>query len=105
MKLTKKQRKILENNFNIYEDKTSFELEAWTNGGVNMFIPLDKEEKENAIEQLENYINYFDIDEEIEIHRQGADYKQAFTIRESLEDFENWLEWVKNIVKSLKGVK
>ena len=101
MKLYKKDKKILEKYFNIYEDNDCIELEAWTGCGVDMFIYFNKENTGTIAEHLNDYINEFDIDEEIEIHRQGADYKRAFSIRESLEDFEDWLEWVKDIQKEL----
>lgn len=101
--MSNKEREILENNFKIYESDDDIELETWTSGGVNMFIYLDKDK--SIVEQLENYINYFDIDEEIDLHREGRDYRLAFTIRESLSDFENYLEWVKVILKQLKEVE
>lgn len=103
--MNEKQREILEDNFNIYEDTNDdyIQLEAWTNGGVDMFIDIKKDE--DVIKELENYIDIFDIDEEIEIYRQAEDYKQAFTIRESLEDFENWIEYIQDIINQLEEVK
>lgn len=100
--LTKKQQiRILENNFNIYKDGNNWDLEAWTNGGVNMFININI--KNDIILELTNYAINFDIDEEIDIYRQGADYKRAFTITESVKDFENWIDWVNSIIKQLSG--
>lgn len=101
MKLTKKEQKILNNYFGVYEDNNCYELEEWTNGGVNMFIYLDKEENISATQQFINYIDNFDIDEEIDIHRQDKSYKEAFKITESVKDFENWLNWLNNIKKEL----
>lgn len=101
--MSNKEREILENNFNIYESDNDIDLETWTNGGVNMCIYLDKDK--SVVEQLEDYVNYFDIDEEIDLHREGRDYRLAFTIRESLTDFEDYLEWVKDILKQLKEVQ
>ena len=37
-------------------------------------------------------IDNFSIDEEIDIYRQDKRYKEAFSIKESLEDFENYEE-------------
>lgn len=76
-----KQREILEDNFNVYEQDNYIELETWTNGGVDMFIDIKKDE--DIIKELENYIDMFDIDEEIELYRESKDYRDAFTIRES----------------------
>ena len=106
MKMTKKEKAIFENSFGIYEDNDSYELEDWTSGGVNMIIYLDKNEKLSATQQFINYIDNFDIDEEIDIYREDKKYKKAFTIRQSLNDFEDWLEWLNGIKKDLlKGVK
>lgn len=103
--MSNREREILENNFKVHEtDNDSYiELETWTNGGVNMFIYLDK--VKSVVEQLEDYINSFDIDEEIDLHRESKDYISSFTIKESLVDFENYLEWFKDILKQLKEVQ
>ena len=101
--MNNKEREILENNFKIYESDDDIELETWTSGGVNMFIYLDKDK--SVIEQLEDYINYFDFDEEIDLHRQGTDYRQAFTITESVDDFRSYVAWLKDILEKLKEVQ
>lgn len=43
----------------------------------------------------------FDVDEEIEQHRQAEDYKNAFTIRESLEDFTKFHNRLKEVSEKL----
>lgn len=98
--MNNKQYEILKSNFKIYDDNEYLELEAWTDGGVDMFIDIYS--NKDIVEQLEEYIDNFDIDEEIEIHRECKDYKKNFTIRKSLEDFENWLKSVEDIIKRLK---
>lgn len=106
MKINKKQMKILENNFDyIHTDynEDDLYLETWTNGGVDMFISLDKDK--SIIENLEEYIRSFDIDEEIDLYRESKDYRDNFTIRESVEDFENWVEKIENIIKELESVE
>ena len=103
MKINKKQMEILENNFdyiNTNYNEDDLYLETWTNGGVDMIIYLDKEK--TIIENLEKYIRNFDIDEEIDLYRESKDYRDTFTIRESLEDFENWVEKIENIIKELE---
>ena len=103
MKINKKQLEILEENFNIYEYDDSYELEKWTNGGVDMFILVYKsDENGTLVEQFSDYIKYFDIDEEIDIYRQNERYRENFTIRESVNDFEEWVETIKNIIKELE---
>lgn len=101
--MKKEIEKILEKYFNIYEYDNYCDLENWTDGSVNMLIPIDK--SKNIIEELENFIENFNIDEEIEIHRENEYYKKDFTIRESLEDFENWVEYIKNIIEELKKIE
>ena len=103
MKMTKKEKNIFNKHFKIYEDADCYELEDWTSGGVDMIIYLDKNESETATEQFKTYTDNFDIDEEIDIHRQAEDYKQAFRITESVRDFEDWLEYCKNILKELEA--
>lgn len=106
MKMNKKERKILEEKFSIYEDENGYELEDWTSGGVDMIIYLHKEDDRfNSItEQFRYYVESFDIDEEIDIHRQAEDYRNAFSCRESVRDFEDWAEYIEDIAKELEKV-
>ena len=101
--MNKRQLRILKDNFNIYKDNNNWDLETWTTGGVNMFVNIDT--NNDLIEEIENYLNNFDIDEEIELYRQDKKYKEAFTIRRSVEDFEDWVEFIKSILKQLYEVK
>ena len=105
MKLDNRELKILEEHFKIYENDEDYELEAWTDGGVDMFICLQKTSNFTLIELLEFYIEDFDIDEEIDLHRQDNNYRNNFKITESVKDFENWLEFVKGVIKELKEVE
>lgn len=103
MKITSKEREILEELFNISEGTNEIELESWTNGGVDMFITIDKNSYNTLLEQLKEFVENFDIDEEIEIHRKDENYKRNFTIRESITDFENWFTYVvKNCICQLE---
>jgi hypothetical protein len=74
-------------------------VETWTNGGVNMIIWLNP----FTVEEFTQRVNDFEIDEEIELHRQMQDYKNAFTIRESLKDFENYHNRLKDVLSDLQG--
>lgn len=106
MKLTKNEYILLEEHFRIYEDDQGniSELEIWTNGGVDQTITF-YEDDNSLIERFEQYINNFDIDEEIEMYRQDQLYKDNFTIRESVADFEEYLEKLKDILKQWKELK
>jgi hypothetical protein len=103
--LTKEQEllsKFLANNaFSLYHSDDYTEVETWTNGDVNMIHTVHDFSVSTLIETLEQ----FDIDEEIDLHRQGDDYKQAFTIRESLEDFTDYKKRIDKVVKKLKTQK
>ena len=102
MKITSKEREILEELFDISEGTNEIELESWTNGGVDMFITIDKNSYNTLLEQLKEFVENFDIDEEIEIYRQDTDYRRNFTIRESINDFENWVDYIRDCISKLE---
>lgn len=101
--MNKRQRKLLEDNFKVYEDKNELELEQWTNGGVDMIIYVDK--NKDIIEQLQEYVDNFDIDDEIDLYRQDKSYRDNFRITESVRDFESWIDKMQTIINILKVVK
>ena len=47
--MSNKEIELLEEHFNIYDDEEYYELETWTNGGVNMFIYISKEEEKGTL--------------------------------------------------------
>lgn len=69
------------------------ELETWTNGGVNMIITL----MPFNLKEFKHYVLNFNVDEEIDLHRQDERYKKAFTIKESVKDFEQFKKRLKQI--------
>ena len=103
MELTKEQREILEEEFKIYEDTNTIEIEQWTDLGVDMIIELEKDR--DIVEQLVDYVYNFDIDEEIDLYRENEDYRERFSILESVNDFEKWLDFINDIITRLKGGK
>lgn len=102
MKITSKEREMLEELFNVSESADDLELESYTNGGVDMFITIDKNSYNTLLEQLKEFVKNFDIDEEIEIHREDENYKRNFTIRESITDFENWVDYIRDCISKLE---
>lgn len=104
---------ILENNdisiYNYTEENKlcGYELNTYTKGGVNQIIFLDfrdngnPENTDDFIEKFSERIKDIDIDDEIEINRQDKSYKANFTLRESLNDFEEWKKELENIVKQI----
>jgi len=117
---TRKQEIILDNiiktiesfNYNvnlIYENGmiSGMEIETWTNGGVDMIHTFyfcddyqELYEKDNVKKQLKEIADSFSIDDEIDMYRQDAKYKSNFSIRESLEDFEEYQNRLKNLSKN-----
>lgn len=85
----------------VKKEDTDMELETWTDGGVNMIIYI---KKDNCIDAFIEYVNWFDIDNEIELHRESDTYRHAFTIRQSLTDFETFHEWLEDIVNIIEEV-
>ena len=90
-----------ENDFRVHlfeqDGEQCAEVEKWTDGGVDMVITLMPFTKEKFVE----YVNDFDVDEEIELHRQDKNYKNNFTLRQSLEDFENFHSHLKDVAAKL----
>lgn len=86
--------------FNVNDNDTDYELETWTEGGVNMFVRINKK---NWKEDFQTYVNGFDVDEEINIMQSDRSYQNAFTYRQSVEDFEDYHKWLIGISKLLDG--
>jgi hypothetical protein len=98
-------------NIDLYhedEKLCGYELNTYTNGGVNQIIFLDFRDKGNPknaddfIKSFSDYIDSIDIDDEIELNRQDKSYKANFTLRQSLKDFEGWK---KGLEKTLKKIR
>ena len=91
-----------ENGFNVYQFEQDVqqcaELERWTTGGVDMIITLIPFTKEEFI----SYVNDFDVDNEIDNYRQDKQYKDVFTISQSLADFTEFHDMLKEVVEKLK---
>ena len=90
-----------EKDFNVYlteqDGNQCAEVETWTNGGVNMILWLNP----FTVEEFKGWVNDFDVDEEIDLHRQGQDYKNAFSIKESVKDFEDFHSRLKDVLSEL----
>ena len=76
------------------------QLETWTDGGVNMFFYVDKN---NIINEFREYAESFDIDEEIDVLREDRRYRDAFTLKESIADFEAYKNLLDDIAEKLQG--
>jgi hypothetical protein len=106
MKTKELKRIFEENGFNVSvnneEDNAGTEIQTYTNEGVEMNIWLNP----FSIESFVNYVDEFDIDEQIDLHREeDGSYKNAFTIKQSSEDFTAFHSKLKNVVSSLKNLQ
>lgn len=106
MELTKKELELLDRSFEIHNSNDCYELEEWTDGGVDMIITLSKEDNRfsSMLEQFRYYVDSFNIDEEIDIYRQDKGYCENFTCRESVKDFEAWEEYIENVLKEWESL-
>lgn len=82
------------------------EIESWTDGGVDMIHFIDLRRKDiNSINDWKegiSAISYnFDVDEEIDLHREDKGYREAFTCRMSVHDFENWQERLRALAQAV----
>ena len=120
---TRKQEIILDNiiktieSFNysvspIYENGmiSGMEIETWTNGGVDMIHTFyfcdDYQElydKENVKKQLQELVDNFSVDDEIDMYRQDANYKSNFTISQSLEDFTEYQKKLEDLANNFNN--
>jgi hypothetical protein len=102
MATTELEEFFQQHGFQVYltdqDDVQCAEVESWTDGGVDMIIWLNPFTKEEFIQYVEN----FDIDEEITINRQNELYCDNFTIAESVKDFTTYHNGLKNIAHILE---
>lgn len=87
-----------ENDYRIYlfeqDGQICAEVENWTDGGVDMIITL----MPFIIDELQNYYDNFDIDDEIDLHRQDERYRAAFRITASVRDFTDWEQELERVI-------
>lgn len=83
------------------------EIETWTEGGVDMihFIDLRGKGINDAdawMDELEAIIGNFDVDDEIDTHRQDPSYRSAFTYRVAVHDFEEYEERLRGLLEAVR---
>lgn len=89
-----------------------YELNTYTNGGVNQIVFLDFRDylhndkdvinPKDFIDTFKSYMKDFDIDETIMMYRQDKRYTNEFTLTESLKDFKCWKTDMEKLIKKLK---
>jgi hypothetical protein len=92
----------------IYSEKRDvdgFEINSYTNGGVNMIIFIDLRDEEvtydNFAKHFKKYAYNLDVDSLIDMHRQEELYRNNFSISKSLEDFNSFKAELKEIADKL----
>ena len=94
--------KQMESEFSVHEHDDCVELETWTEGGVNMIITLNIDKERPYHMQFKEYVEDFDVDDAVDLHREDERYRNAFTLRRSLEDFESYKKWLNKIVNEME---
>lgn len=74
------------------------ELNTYTAGGVNMIVWLNP----FTVEEFRAWVDDFDVDSEIDIHRQDKRYRDAFSLTNSVEDFTEYINRMKQICGNLE---
>jgi len=91
-----------EEGFNVHlfmqDEEQCAEVEKWTDGGVDMIFALQPFTATSFIDR----VSEFNVDDEIVTHRMADDYKIAFTLSESLEDFTKFHNGLKEVVSNLE---
>lgn len=89
------------NDFSVHlftqDNQECAEVEKWTKGGVDMIMCLQPFNVKSFVDAVDS----FNVDEEIDLHRQGESYKQNFTLSQSLEDFTNFHNHLKEVAAEL----
>ena len=82
------------------------EVEGYTDGDVDMIHYVDGRHVDMADEDwwkidVQVWYENFSVDEEIDIHRQDERYRNAFTCRQSVKDFESWEQRLKELAEAV----
>lgn len=112
MKTIEQLKDIIENNeisISNYKENgilCGYELNAYTNKGVNeiLFLDFRDENKDpnnpkDFIQEFEDYINYEKVDDRVHRNMQDKKYREDFTIKQSLKDFTKFDKKLKRILK------
>lgn len=90
------------------EKLCGYELNTYTNGGVNEIIFIDFRNSDydptdasDFLTVFNERINSIDIDDEIENNRQDKSYKEAFSLTQSVEDFTDWKQGLDTLLEEI----
>ena len=68
--------------------------------GIKLYILSNTNDKENVKKQLQELVDNFSVDDEIDMYRQDANYKRNFTISQSLEDFTEYQKKLEDLANN-----
>lgn len=101
----------------VYEEdgvEVGVEIENWTSGGVNMCPLVDLREAVAAgasatnvfaiKEEIQSLADDFDVDDEIDVWRNDAAYRAAFTYARASEDFSEWKSKLEALAEQIQSV-
>lgn len=93
--------------FKIYgdiEEAGEIELESYTDGGGDMIITIDV--SDDWKKEFKDYVEDFDIDNEVSLWWPDGQPGRGVpfnNIRELYDDIEDWVNWLKDIIRVMEG--
>ena len=85
-----------------------YELNTYTDGGLNQIVFIDFRQTDKDPKKAKDFKELFvqrmkdtDVDEEVELNRQNKQYRNDFTLRESLDDIQAWKDELLKLAESL----
>lgn len=93
--------------FKIYgdiEEAGEIELESYTDGGGDMIITIDV--SDDWKKEFKDYVEDFDIDNEVSLWWPDGQPGRGVpfnNIRELYDDIEEWVNWLKDIIRVMEG--
>lgn len=93
-------------HFKVYNHEGTVELETWTNGGVNMIISLDINKDMSLLDQFNEYVARFDVDEEVLfLMENDSSYRSSFSLSASISDFKSFHEVLNGVLRDVHNEK
>lgn len=102
--IEKKTKDFFQLFFLVNFSEKYLELNCFTNRETNMDIRIWANSFDEFIKEFIGYVDKFNVDEQVELHMDSYKYRTNFTIRESLEDFEEYQKWLKSIKDIIEKV-
>lgn len=96
---------FMANHFMIFEDENGIDINMKTKGNETLCIDIDKDLEKSYYEQFKDYVNHFNVDAIIDARREDSAYRNEFTVRESVKDFEDFEATLKELIDELKNEK